>query len=178
MSRSNTAQSYGSIAKTFHWLTALLVIIVNHLGVITNDMGYETSEQLARKFIFFQCIKPWVSRFSLSPLLVSFGPSANPNPTDCIRNAKPRLGSPKPSIGRPIAHSSWPPTPVGFAMPQQSYLRVKVGVLRRARPPQATGALVSPNAPISPKLNSRAYLPKKCVRKVLIAIRTLGSSVI
>jgi cytochrome b561 len=53
MSRSNTAQSYGSIAKTFHWLTALLVIIVNHLRVITNDMGYETSEQLARKFIFF-----------------------------------------------------------------------------------------------------------------------------
>jgi hypothetical protein len=109
MSRSNTAQSYGSIAKTFHWLTALLVIIVNHLRVITNDMGYETSEQLARKFIFFQCIKPWVSRFSMSPLLVSFGPSANPNPTDCIPNAKPRLGSPNPTIGRSIARSSCPP---------------------------------------------------------------------
>jgi hypothetical protein len=71
-----------------------------------------------------------------------------------------------------------PPSPVKFAMPQQRYLRVQVGVLRRARPPQATGALVSPNAPISPKLNSRAYLPKKCVRKVLIAVRTLGSCVI
>jgi cytochrome b561 len=71
-----------------------------------------------------------------------------------------------------------PHSPVGFAMLQQRYQRVQVGVFRRARPPQATGALVSPNAPISPKLNSRAYLPKKCVRKVLIAIRTLGSSVI
>ena len=71
-----------------------------------------------------------------------------------------------------------PPSPVGFAMPQQRFLRVKVSVLRRARPPQTTGALVSPNAPILPKLNSRAYLPKKCVRKVLIAIRTLESSVI
>ena len=41
-----------------------------------------------------------------------------------------------------------PHSPVGFAMPQQRYLRVQVGVLRRARPPQATGALVSPNATI------------------------------
>ena len=53
MSRPNTAQSYGSVAKTSHWLTALLIIIVIPLGIIANDMGYETSEQLARKFIFF-----------------------------------------------------------------------------------------------------------------------------
>ncbi len=53
MSRPNTAQSYGSVAKTFHWLTALLIIIVIPLGIIANDMGYETYEQLARKFIFF-----------------------------------------------------------------------------------------------------------------------------
>jgi cytochrome b561 len=53
MSRSNTAQSYGSVTKTFHRLTALSVIIVIPPGIIANDMGYETSEQLARKFIFF-----------------------------------------------------------------------------------------------------------------------------
>ncbi|HCI08014.1 MAG TPA: cytochrome, partial [Sulfitobacter sp.] len=47
MSRSNTAHSYGSVAKTFHWLTALLIITVIPLGIIANDMGYDTSEQLA-----------------------------------------------------------------------------------------------------------------------------------
>jgi len=38
-------------------LTALLIIIVVCLWIIANDMGYETSEQLARKFIFFPMYK-------------------------------------------------------------------------------------------------------------------------
>jgi cytochrome b561/polyisoprenoid-binding protein YceI len=57
MSRSNTAHSYGSVAKTFHWLSALLIITVIPLGIIANDMGYDTSEQLARKFLLFSLHK-------------------------------------------------------------------------------------------------------------------------
>lgn len=57
MSRSNTAHSYGSVAKTFHWLTALLIITVIPLGIIANDIGYDTSEQLARKFLLFSLHK-------------------------------------------------------------------------------------------------------------------------
>ena len=39
MSRSNTAHSYGSVAKTFHWLTALLIITLIALGIIANGMA-------------------------------------------------------------------------------------------------------------------------------------------
>jgi cytochrome b561/polyisoprenoid-binding protein YceI len=57
MSRTNTAHSYGSIAKTFHWLTALLIITLIALGIIANDMAYDTSEQLARKAWLFSMHK-------------------------------------------------------------------------------------------------------------------------
>lgn len=57
MSRSNTQHSYGSIAKTFHWLTALLIITLIALGIIANDMAYDTSEQLALKAWLFSMHK-------------------------------------------------------------------------------------------------------------------------
>ncbi|APX11145.1 cytochrome b/b6 domain-containing protein [Tateyamaria omphalii] len=41
MSLSNTTDRYGDLAKTFHWLTALLIITLIPLGIIANNMAYE-----------------------------------------------------------------------------------------------------------------------------------------
>ena len=49
--------SYGTVTKTFHWLTALLIITVIPLGVIANDLPYETNEQLAFKAQLFSIHK-------------------------------------------------------------------------------------------------------------------------
>ncbi|MEM6656547.1 MAG: cytochrome b/b6 domain-containing protein [Pseudomonadota bacterium] len=40
MSSTNTFSSYGSVAKTFHWLTALLIFTALPLGWIANDLAY------------------------------------------------------------------------------------------------------------------------------------------
>ena len=57
MPRSNTSHSYGSVAKTFHWLVALLILTVIPLGIIANDMAYDTSRQLAQKALLFSIHK-------------------------------------------------------------------------------------------------------------------------
>jgi cytochrome b561/polyisoprenoid-binding protein YceI len=41
--------SYTPTAKALHWLTAALILALIPLGIIANDMPYDTSEQLARK---------------------------------------------------------------------------------------------------------------------------------
>ncbi|WP_299693154.1 cytochrome b/b6 domain-containing protein [uncultured Tateyamaria sp.] len=41
MSLANTASSYGSVAKTLHWLTALLILTLFPLGIVANNMAYE-----------------------------------------------------------------------------------------------------------------------------------------
>lgn len=57
MSYSNTAQSYGSVAKWFHWTTAFLIIAIIPLGLIANGLPYETDAQLARKATLFSLHK-------------------------------------------------------------------------------------------------------------------------
>lgn len=57
MPATNTIAHYGSIAKTFHWLTALGILAVIPLGIIANDMPYDTAEQLARKAWLFSLHK-------------------------------------------------------------------------------------------------------------------------
>lgn len=57
MSTRNTANSYGSVTRTFHWLTALLIFAAFPLGVIANDMAYDTSEALALKAQLFSVHK-------------------------------------------------------------------------------------------------------------------------
>jgi cytochrome b561/polyisoprenoid-binding protein YceI len=57
MTTRNTANSYGSVTRTFHWLTALLIIAAFPLGVIANDMAYDTSEALALKAQLFSVHK-------------------------------------------------------------------------------------------------------------------------
>lgn len=39
MTRANTSTSYGSTAKSFHWLTALLIFSVLPLGLVANNMA-------------------------------------------------------------------------------------------------------------------------------------------
>ncbi|AWD23253.1 cytochrome b/b6 domain-containing protein [Fuscovulum blasticum] len=53
----NTPHSYGSVARTFHWLTALLIIAAFPLGMIASDMPYDTAEALARKAQLFSIHK-------------------------------------------------------------------------------------------------------------------------
>ena len=57
MALNNTANRYGTVSKTFHWLTALLILALIPLGLIANDMPYETSEQLASKAWLFSVHK-------------------------------------------------------------------------------------------------------------------------
>lgn len=57
MTLTNTTNSYGGVAKSFHWLTALLILTLIPLGIIANDMAYDTSEQLARKAWLFSMHK-------------------------------------------------------------------------------------------------------------------------
>jgi cytochrome b561/polyisoprenoid-binding protein YceI len=53
----NTADRFGSVSKTFHWLTALLILTLMPLGLIANDMPFENSQQLADKAWMFSLHK-------------------------------------------------------------------------------------------------------------------------
>ncbi len=57
MSAANTARSYGSVAKTFHWLTALLIFTAIPLGMIANRLPFETGDQVAFKALLFSLHK-------------------------------------------------------------------------------------------------------------------------
>ena len=57
MSASNTTRSYGSVTKTFHWLTVLLILAAIPLGIIANGLAYDTSEALAFKAFLFSMHK-------------------------------------------------------------------------------------------------------------------------
>lgn len=54
MSHTN---DFAPITKIFHWLTALLILIIIPLGVIANGAPYETSEELAQKAWLFSLHK-------------------------------------------------------------------------------------------------------------------------
>ncbi len=53
----NTAERFGSLSRIFHWLTALLILSAIPLGVIANDLPFDTSEALARKAQLFSLHK-------------------------------------------------------------------------------------------------------------------------
>ncbi|NNK78515.1 MAG: cytochrome [Litoreibacter sp.] len=53
----NSTTTYGGVTKTFHWLTALLVVTLIPLGIYANGLPYETGEQLARKAWMFSLHK-------------------------------------------------------------------------------------------------------------------------
>ena len=57
MPAANTRQHYGSVAKTFHWLTALLILTVIPLGIIAQRWSFDTSDALAIKATLFSIHK-------------------------------------------------------------------------------------------------------------------------
>ena len=57
MPLTNTSDRFGTVSKSFHWLTAIGILVLLPLGLIANDMPYETSEQLADKAWMFSLHK-------------------------------------------------------------------------------------------------------------------------
>lgn len=57
MSSSNTTNTYGSVTKTFHWLTALLILTAFPLGILANNAGFGTGEEIAQKAWLFSLHK-------------------------------------------------------------------------------------------------------------------------
>lgn len=57
MALQNTATRYGGVAKTFHWLVALLILTLLPLGWYAEELPYDTSAELARKAWFFSLHK-------------------------------------------------------------------------------------------------------------------------
>lgn len=57
MPLTNAEDRYGTVTKTFHWLIALLILTLIPLGLIANDMAYDTAEQLATKGWLFSLHK-------------------------------------------------------------------------------------------------------------------------
>ncbi|MBS0124208.1 cytochrome b/b6 domain-containing protein [Thetidibacter halocola] len=57
MSLTNSETRYGAVAKTFHWSIALGILAMIPLGIVANDLPYDTAEQLARKAMLFSIHK-------------------------------------------------------------------------------------------------------------------------
>ncbi|MEL6642479.1 MAG: cytochrome b/b6 domain-containing protein [Pseudomonadota bacterium] len=53
----NTESRFGGVAKTFHWLTALLILTMIPLGIVAQYWPYDTSEALAVKADLFSLHK-------------------------------------------------------------------------------------------------------------------------
>lgn len=53
----NSGTRYGGVAKTFHWLTALLILTLIPMGWYANQLPYETDVQLAQKAWLFSLHK-------------------------------------------------------------------------------------------------------------------------
>lgn len=57
MSRSNTQTQFGSVTKSFHWLTALLIFTAFPLGIIASDAPFATGDEVAQKAWLFSLHK-------------------------------------------------------------------------------------------------------------------------
>lgn len=57
MTARNSDQSFGTVTRVFHWLTALLILTAIPLGVIANQLPYDSAEALARKAQLFSLHK-------------------------------------------------------------------------------------------------------------------------
>lgn len=57
MAMTNSETRYGFVTKSFHWLTALLILSLMPLGIIANEMPFDTSEALAQKAWLFSLHK-------------------------------------------------------------------------------------------------------------------------
>lgn len=57
MALSNTHIRYGGVTKSFHWLSALLILTLIGLGLFSEDLPYTTDAEVARKAWFFSLHK-------------------------------------------------------------------------------------------------------------------------
>ncbi|KEJ90191.1 cytochrome b/b6 domain-containing protein [Sulfitobacter donghicola] len=57
MAIRNSHTRYGSVTRTLHWLTALLVITLIPVALVANALPFDTSEELTRKAWFFSLHK-------------------------------------------------------------------------------------------------------------------------
>lgn len=54
---TNTATRYGAVTKTFHWITAFLILMLIPSGIIANGLPYDTATELAAKARLFSIHK-------------------------------------------------------------------------------------------------------------------------
>ena len=84
MTARNTATRYGAVAKTFHWLTALLILTAIPLGLIAGDMAHDLapgdSAALARVATLFSLHKTLGVAAFLAALLRILWAVAQPRP--------------------------------------------------------------------------------------------------
>jgi cytochrome b561/polyisoprenoid-binding protein YceI len=79
---SNTAASYGSVARTLHWLTALLILALIPTGIIANGLPADTSDDLLAKAQLFSVHKTLgVALFAVAVLRIVWAMS-QPRPAD------------------------------------------------------------------------------------------------
>lgn len=93
MSASNTATSYGTVTKTFHWLTALLIVTAIVLGAVANRLPYETNDQLAFKaqlFSFHKTLGVIIFAVALARILWAIG-QTKPGPLHVERKIETTL---------------------------------------------------------------------------------------
>lgn len=71
MPARNTATHYGSVTKTFHWLTALLILTALPLGFLAQQAPMETGDEIAEKAWLFSLHKTvGISAFFLGILRI------------------------------------------------------------------------------------------------------------
>ena len=71
MSLANTHTHYGGVTKTFHWLTAFLILTAIPLGLYASRLPYDTSEQLAQKALIFSLHKTvGITAFAVASLRI------------------------------------------------------------------------------------------------------------
>ncbi|SIN88972.1 cytochrome b/b6 domain-containing protein [Vannielia litorea] len=57
MPLANTPASYGTVSKSFHWLTVLLILALFPLGKLANGWPYDTQEAFDTKWLLFSLHK-------------------------------------------------------------------------------------------------------------------------
>lgn len=87
MATANTATSYGSVARTLHWLTALLILTAIPLGWFANQMPYATGDELAAKAQLFSLHKTvGVAAFAVALIRILWAlTQARPEPVHANR---------------------------------------------------------------------------------------------
>lgn len=93
MPLQNTADSFGTVTRSLHWLTALLILTAIPLGVIANDMAYDTSAALAQKAQLFSYHKTiGIAAFATATLRILWAlTQTHPAPLHPARRAETAL---------------------------------------------------------------------------------------